>query len=260
MIAPSWVRYPTAQGTRMGWRWTGTVPARDLLGATFWAQAARVACVSEGGMLDSVQCYDAGIFTAGPLGATALTGTLGSFLADIPGPTLAAHLGPLGEQHGLGFCAGERAFKIGFRTATADDLRRVFLGNGDQLVWKDADAQALQARAWVVAFASLLSDPIARRGIGIAAARLIREYLGSAGQPVFMPGGAFEVPRHMQRACACYLAFAINNPKGAARLLSIAGADADKMLDVASAPGPWPNVFASRVGRTRTALAAEAWT
>lgn len=255
-MSPAWVRY----GNDHGWLHRGSIPAKELIGATFWAQAARVACAAEGGNLDMVQCYDAGVFTAGPLGATIASGALARFLADIPMNLLVTHLGALAERYGLGFCASDREFKIGLRTATIEDLRRVFVGGSTFYAWHPTDPAALQAREWVEAFAALLADPAARRGIGIASAQVVAGYLDSAASSIFNATRVGEImPASMRRPAACYLAFAINNPRGAARLLAMAGADADKMLDTASRPGPWPDTFAQRVGRTRAALDAEAW-
>lgn len=251
-VAPSWVRY----GTRHGWLWRGVVPARELAGATFWAQAARVTCIAEGGNVDMVQCYDAGIFTAGPLGATAAFGTLAKLLADIPANLREQHLGELCEERGLSF---DGTFRMGLRAATADDLKRVFLGNGDETTWGPEDPEAVLARRWVEAFAALLADPAALRGIALASGKTLQAYLvPEAAQllgTVQNPGLAPANPR----AVACFLSFAINNPRGALRVLKAAGPDADRMLDVASHPGSWPDTFPQRVGRTRAALAAETW-
>lgn len=255
MSAPSWVRY----GDLHGWLHRGSIPAKELVGATFWVQAARVACAAEGGNLDAVQCYDPGVFTVGPFRATAASGALALFLADIPSSILLAHLGPLCERYGLGFSAGEREFKIGLRTATVDDLRRVFLGGADLVAWSADSPEAQRALAWVEAFASMLADPSARRGIGAATAKQVMAELGDEGAAVFGVGPGYEVAVPMRRACACYLAFAMSHPKGAARLLRMAGPDADKMLDAANKPGPWPDIFPQRVGRTRAALDAEVW-
>jgi len=166
-VSPSWVRY----GNRHGWMWRGVVPARDLAGATFLVQAARVTCIAEGGNVDMVQCYDAGIFSAGPLGATAAFGTLARLLADIPANLREQYLGELCEERCVGFDG--TTFRLGLRAATPDDLRRVFLANGDKTTWGPTDPEAIIARRWVEAFAAMLADPAALRGIALASGKTL---------------------------------------------------------------------------------------
>jgi hypothetical protein len=256
MITPSWVKY----GDRRGWLWRGTVPAREMTGATFWVQASRVACVAEGGCLDMVQCYDAAIMTAGPLGANAISGTLPRLLREIPPVTLEAHLGDLFDARHMGLDMTLSTFTKGLRKATTDDLRLVFLDGADIRTWHYDDPAALVAREWVVRLARMLADPCTRRAVGTATAAMLRGYASAEARNAFCLVGTTEPPDPRgRRGYAAWLSFAINNPKGAAALLKMAGADADRLLDVASQPGPWPNTFAQRVGRTRAALDAEAW-
>lgn len=259
MIAPSWVRY----GSLHGWMWRGAIPAKELVGAGFWAQAARVACSAEGGSVDMVQCYDAGIFTAGPLGMTARFGTLAKLVAEVPSNVRLKYLGPLAELRGLGLREGPGAvFTVGLRTATPADFERVFLGGADLSAWAEADEEAQLAREWVVAFAEMLTDPAARRGVTTVSANMLKSYLAPEAAKLFGfgPVGAPEpVKPDAKRAMACHLAFAINNPKGALKVLQIAGPDADRILDAAGQPGAWPSTFPQRVARTRAALATEAW-
>lgn len=246
MSAPSWVRY----GNRHGWLWSGTVKAAALAGNDFWSKAARVVCAAEGGNVDMVQCYDAGIFTAGPLGATAAFGTLAKLLADIPENLLVTHLGAMFEERCLGFAGG--TFRVGLRAATVDDLRRAFLGGTEDVtMWQATDPEAIIARRWVEAFAALLADPAALRGIAVASGKTLMGYLPVEARML--------LPTVHNQATACFLAFAINNPRGAMRLLRAAGPDADRMLDVASQRGAWPDTFPQRVSRTRAALNAEQW-
>lgn len=253
MSGPSWVRY----GDRHGWMAHGGVPAKALAGATFWTQAARVTCIAEGGCVDMVQCYDAGIFTAGPLGATAAFGTLGKLLVDVPPNLREQHLGEMCEERCLGYDGN--TFRIGLRVATADDLRRVFTGNADLRAWGREDPEAVIARRWVEAWGALLADPAALRGIGVACGRMLQAYLPATAATKLGFSVSVNPSASARRATATFLSFSINNPKGALRVLDAAGADADRMLDAASRPGAWPDTFPQRVARTRAALAAESW-
>jgi hypothetical protein len=257
MISATWVKY----GNRHGWLCRGTVPARELVGSTFWVQAARVACIAEGGCIDMVQCYDSAIMTAGPLGANALSGTLSRLLFDIPRGVLGDHLGDLFTDRCLGLDSSTAQFTRGIRRATVPELREAFAGGVDTTEWSEADESAQIAKAWTEALAGLLADPITRRPVGSATATMLRSYATPTALKAFGANNQFAEPttRLAKRGLACWLAFAINHPKGAASLLTMAGPDADRLLETASRPGPWPATFAQRVGRTRSALESEAW-
>ena len=256
-IHPQWVTY----GVRHGWMWRGTIPAKELQGASFAVQATRVACTAEGGCIDAVQCYDTGIMTAGPIGATAMFGALARLLAEIAAPVRERHLGALCESRHLGLREGANpAFTVGLRTATKDELRKAFLGDSDQAHWEREDAEAQLALEWTVALAELMGDLEARRAIATASAKTILGYLAPAAAKILgCDATAISERPAVRRAIACHLAFAINNPRGALAVLQLSGPDADRMLDVASQSGPWPVTFPQRVTRTRVALAAEVW-
>lgn len=258
MSGPSWVRY----GERHGWMLTGSVPASKLAGADFWAQAVRVACIAEGGHVDMVQCYDAGIMSAGPLGFTAAFGTLAALLAAMPPAKLVERLGGLFAGQCMGLrtdpALGPPAFVRGLVPMTADELRGVFLGGSDGVTW-DEDQKEV-ARLWTVALGDLLADPATFRSTSSAATKTLRSYLGAeAAQLLAFSGSNPPTLTALRRAAACFLSYAVNNPRGALRLLKAAGPDADRMLEIAAHGGAWPETFAQRTGRTRAALAAETW-
>ncbi len=260
-INPSWVKY----GDRHGWLWRGVVGSRALMGGDFWAQAVRVTCAAEGGNVDMVQCYDAGIMTAGPLGATAAFGSLAKLVAEIPSELRDRYLGDLFHFADLGLREAPSAgFTKGIRSATEAELVDAFLAGGDQHTWTADMLSASQARDWVVAFAALLADPAAMRSISSASCKTLMGFLTSDASKILGAGailgstcaGSSIASR---RATAAFLAFAVNNPKGALAVLRAAGCDADRILDVASGAGAWPSTFPQRVARTRAALDAETW-
>lgn len=254
---PQWVKY----GARYGWQHVGTIPASKLPGADFWARAARVACAAEGGAIDMVQCYDAGILSAGPLGANVASGTLARLLDCITADVLAYYLGDLAEQHGLGLKNG--SFMLGLRPATTAQLHALFLGSTNeniQTTWTPETDEAADAKEWVEALAELFADSRAQYGILQGTTRMIQTYTTREANAAF--GLSFVNAEPLianERGYATWLAYAVNNPKGAERLLAAAGPDADSMLSVAAAGGAWPSTFASRTGRTRAALEAEVW-
>jgi len=255
-VNPMWVKY----GDRRGWQWPGVVPAKQIAGMTFWAKAARVACAAEGGQLDMVQCYDRGIMSVGPFGATAAFGALGDFLSEIPRNILVQYLGELFRRTCLSL--NGTVLMRGLSPATLEELNYAFRGGADDTTWEESFASASLALEWVRAFAAMLADTASHRGVGMACSKLLSTiYMTpAAGELLGMrPSSTPPASAAAQRAAACFLSFAVNHPQGAMRLLRTAGCDADRMLDAAMAAGPWPATFGQRVARTRAALASEAW-
>ena len=255
---PQWVQY----GSRHGWMVTGVVPATNLAGGDFWAQAARVACMAEGGRVDMVQCYDAGIMSAGPLGFTAATGTLAALLAEQPPDLLEQCLGDLFAEKSMGLRAdkamGIPVFTRGLHAMSKAELVDAFLGGSDGVTWTH-EQQAL-AHKWAVSLQFLLERPASSRSTASATGKVLRTYLSNdAANLLAFTAGQPPSRTELRRAAACFLAYAVNNPRGALKLLNAAGPDADRMMAIAAHPGAWPETFSQRTGRTRTALTAEQW-
>jgi hypothetical protein len=217
--------------------------------------------MAEGGHVDMVQCYDAGIMTAGPLGFTALTGTLASLLALVPSNLLIKYLGVLFEERHVGLQTDPAygpAFVRGLYSMDVDMRREVFLGGSDGVTWTDNQKDI--AYAWVRAFRDLLCDPAAHRATTKAASTVLRTYLTPTAKTLL----AFVLPNPpsavaLRRAAACFLGYAVNNPKGADRLLAASGPDAERMMEIAVHGGAWPATFGQRTPRLRAALNAEVW-
>lgn len=241
---------------------TGAVPASKLAGGDFWTMAVRVACAAEGGHVDMVQCYDAGILSAGPLGFTVAFDTLPKLLAEIARSTLAQYLGDCFAERAICLQSdpahGAPRFVRGLRPLSKTELREVFLGGSNGITWTNEQKQI--AFDWVVAFNALLADPSTHRATARASGKVLSSYVTpEAAQLLAFAGSNPPSPPMLRRAAACFLSYAVNHPRGAGRLLKAAGGDADRMMEIASHPGAWPETFAQRTGRTRAALAAEAW-
>lgn len=258
-MTAQWVKY----GTRSGWMELGSVPASAIGGIDFWSKVLRVVCAAEGGHVDMVQCYDLGIMSAGPIGATAQSGALAQLLNLIPFEIRQAKLGALFEQAGLGL--SEKGFTKGIGPASHEDLKKAFLGGSDGWAWKESEKQV--ALAWVNALSSALRDPTSLRCIGKIAIPVLKPYVSALAERVFGMDGLFiaESPV-IKRAIATWVSFSVNHPTGANRLLSQSGGvpgippTADAILEVASRASPlWPATFSQRVGRTRAALEKESW-
>lgn len=240
----------------------GVVPASSLAGGDFWTQATRVACTAEGGHVDMVQCYDAGIMSAGPLGFTAAFGTLAILLAEQPSALLETCVGDLFAERCMGLrtdpARGQPAFVRGVRQMTHDELVEAFLGGSNGIEW--TEDQRKLAHKWTVSLQVMLSQPASLRSTANAASKTLRTYLNAeAARLLAFTGQQPPSLLQLRRAAGCYLAYAVNNPRGALRLLKAAGPDADRMLEIAARPGAWPETFAQRTGRTRAALATETW-
>lgn len=260
-IEPKWQVY----GGFAGWQWEGTVPPSVLVGQSWEVKAVRVVAAAEGGKVDMVQCYDAGIMTAGPLGATVRFGTLQALLGAIPLHVLQRHLGGVFEEAGVGLqlAPGMSAvFTRGLRPLTdLAELRDVFFAGSDGKAWNGEQVDF--AERWVRGLAALLQDPASHPAVTAASVNTMMGYLHPARGALGWTQ-AHQVPPtpELRKAAACWVAFAINNPTGAQRLLQAAGArgllSAESLLSEAQAPG-YPTTFAQRVGRTRRALDAETW-
>jgi hypothetical protein len=256
---PQWVKY----GERHGWLITGALPANRLSGGDFWSQASRVACAAEGGQVDMVQCYDAGIMTAGPLGFTAATETLPKLFAEMPRPVLAHHLGDRFAAHGIGLQSnpahGVPRLVRGLRPLSLIEQREVFLGGSNGIEW--TEEQQRIAFDWVVAINALLTDPATLRATAQAAGKLLSGYVAQEAATLLGFASPYSPPSQtgLRRAAACYLAYAINHPRGALRLLKAAGPDAERLMELAQHAGAWPETFAHRTRRLRAALDAETW-
>lgn len=257
MSEPIWVKY----GEQHGWLYRGEVPARELVGSTFWERAARVACIAEGGNIDMVQCYDRAVMSAGPLGANVVSGTLAQLFAAMPRDVLARHLNELFRAANLGLDTANPVapiFTWGLTVAEPEVLTQAFLLGGDPKTWQPSDETAQHALRWVRALGALLADPAARRALTAATVAMLRQYLDPK---IAAPRGWSDTGTPAARkALACWLSFAINNPRGA-RVLAEASprSDAEGLLLTAMNGGSWPATFGQRVGRTRAALDAEAW-
>lgn len=252
-----------------GWMRKGSVPATSLPGTDFWARALRVACWAEGGFIDAAQCYDAAILTAGPIQATARFGTLQKMLAAIPDELLRGHLADAFRVSGLSLRRSPASFVSGLDVvATEVMLRQHLLGGCNGRSW--SETQKEHALRWVDGLGQLCADRDVLPYIARASVDELRVYAlpeawailtatpvagaAYAGQPVAPP-----TTPDKRRAAACYIAFSINNPRGAVALLKQNGADADAMMLGAAKAGPWPPTFATRVSRTAAALAREDW-
>lgn len=246
-----------------GWQWEGVVPASVLVGESWAHKALRVVTAAEGGMVDMVQCYDAGIMTAGPLGATARFGTLQALLGEIPRPVLQTHLGKMFEEAGVGLHVApgmQAVFTRGLRPVIEPaELREVFFAGSDGKRWNGEQMDF--AERWVRGLAATMAD--AAGAIARASIRTLEAYLAPA-RKMILPDDLQHAPT--RKAAACWVAFAINNPAGAKRLLAATTRrppylTADDLLQEAQkgAAAGYPATFAQRVTRTRRALDAERW-
>lgn len=266
-------------GEFSGWQWEGVVPARVLVGETWEQKALRVVTAAEGGMVDMVQCYDAGIMTAGPLGATARFGTLQALLGFMPRERLQGHLGALFEEAGVGLHTShapggvQATFTKGLRPITEErELRELFMAGSDGKAWNGE--QVDYAEQWVRGLAALLADSAAVGAISTASVATLRTYLAPARSalgwtPVF-PGANELLPPTdpaVRRFAAAWIAFAVNHPRGARRMLDALGGRAHPHLpaeallrEAQKGPaGGYPATFPQRVNRTLRALDAEHW-
>lgn len=260
-IEPKWQVY----GSFEGWQWEGTVLPRVLVGQSWGVKAVRVVAAAEGGKVDMVQCYDAGIMTAGPLGATARFGTLQAMLGAIPMHVLQQHLGDVFEEAGVGLHVAPGVSAVltrGLRPVTdLAELQDVFFAGSDGRAWNGEQVDF--AERWVRSLAALLQDPASHPGVTTASVNTLMRYVQPAKEALGWSAMHPEPPTpEGRKAAACWGAFAINNPTGAQRLLQAARArgalSAESLLSEAQAPG-YPATFPQRVGRTRRALDAEAW-
>lgn len=269
-MTAKWTKY----GKLSGWVEWGKRDAAKLPGVDFWSRAVRVAAAAEGGKVDMVQCYDAGIMTAGPLGATARFGWLQRLLAKclesdaqrfietmqpamFPTDGLISVVLP-DPKVPTGYSM--RSCEAVEHVATTDAaLRSIFLGGSDGMKWDDE--QKLVARRWVECLAMLLSGPFDAVVVDECRHALMRFAKPAENLLEFDAAGYTT----QQQLGACFLAYAVNNPNGALRMLKAvlrtmsdrhAGA-ASQMLALAASGEYGPATFKERTARTRAALKRE---
>jgi len=281
----TWASY----GKRRGWAHWGERSALHLVvpGDEWMTKAVRVAAAAEGGKLDAVQCYDAGIMSAGPLQGTAAWGYLQRLLGRMQEhdfDRFANHVGEVLYQRswsaiweapvGIFTRGGYAFFTLDHHSDRQDpndtrpELQKILLGGSDGVTW--SKEQLDHAEAWVRALVGLLRDPWFEPVVAEESAWILRRFLWSKAVPYLE---RFESAPGILRAA--YLAFAINHPAGALRLLkgTVEGL-CDEPLEGAPSPSPdgavqymltaararhyrTPNTFPARAKAIHTALARE---
>jgi hypothetical protein len=223
----------TGYGGYKGWAHWGTQTAAKLEvpGDEWLTKAVRIAARAEGNRCDGCQCYDSGIMTIGPLQATAAFGYLQHFVGKLMRYDFQRfdyHVGEVmfersrstvwGATEGL-FTRGGFAFYSIDKPAddqsptdTRPELQRILLGGSDGKSW--TRQQTERAAHWVRSFVSLLRDPTFEAAIAEECGWMLRRFLWSKAVPYL---DQIESEPGLLRAT--YLAFAINHPAGALRLL-----------------------------------------
>lgn len=251
-----WMR--SASG-HAGWVSDGAINPASVPAYGYWQKVARIAAKIEGRAFDYVSSatpfgFELGSFALPLLiddkvkqhvrvGACALVGA-------VPHGVIVDAFGHVCEQRGIGFTrdcsAGGPAFTRGVRCLRGDELIEAMFGVGTE--WSAERMNA--AREWANAFAHMMRHPAARSSIATTNAHAMRECA--------LANGAIE-PRaqHEKRAVAVFVSFSVHAPQAAARLANLAGMDADRMLETAAKPGPWPETFQTRVPRLRAAMMNE---
>jgi hypothetical protein len=260
----------TTYGNYSGWVNWGSRASTQLKGTDFWAKAVRVVCDAEGGKVDMVQCYDAGIMTAGPLGATAKFGYLqrllgkcleydGQRFIDIMHPAMYPLDGTISfvvpdERAPQGY-ALRSAYNPSEPALTDKALRDIFLGGSDGKTW---DGQAREdALRWIQALSELLGGEF-----DCVVLDECREVVKRFAEPmrVFVSGKA-AMPGEVQ---AVFVAYAVNNPAAAMKMLKRCYESkqlVQTMLLMAEHDAGLPNTFAQRTPAVRSALQREfGWT
>jgi len=225
----TWASY----GKRRGWAHWGEQSALRLVvpGDEWMTKAVRVAAAAEGGKLDAVQCYDAGIMSAGPLQGTAAWGYLQRLIGRMQAhdfERVADHIAevmyerswsavweaPVGvfTRGGYAFYTLDRDSALQDPSDTRPELCRILLGGSDGVTW--SKEQSDHAKAWVRALVGLLRDPRFAPVVAEESAWILRRFLWSKAVPYLE-----RVESEPGVLRAAYLAFAINHPAGALRLL-----------------------------------------
>lgn len=225
----TWASY----GKRRGWAHWGEQSALRLTvpGDEWMTKAVRVAAAAEGGKLDAVQCYDAGVMSAGPLQGTAAWGYLQRLIGRMQAhdfERVTDHLGEILYERSWSaiweapvgaFTRGGYAFySLDHETDRQDpndtrpELCRILLGGSDGVTWNKE--QSDHAKAWVRGLVGLLRDPTFAPVVADECAWILRRFLWSKAVPYLER--VESVPGILR---AAYLAFAINHPAGALRLL-----------------------------------------
>lgn len=255
-----------------GWAHWGTRRAAELLpGDDFWARAARVAAAAEGGRVDAVQCYDSAIMTAGPLQGTAafhyLQHLLGNcwgydpegFIACMTPAMFDGNADPVVEvRQEPRSPSGWALFYPGRDEPllSAQQLRAVFLGGSDGRTW--TQPQRDHARRWVECLVELLGDHGGFDHVVVQhSGWLLRRFLDPLSRTQL--AGLAVSERARERLTACHLAYAINNPTGARRLLgaTLAARTPSAETYLGLARSARPDTFPKRVASTRARLDAE---
>lgn len=255
-MAPKWTTY----GKMSGWVEWGARPVKELGGKDYWSKATRVCCAAEGGKIDMVQCYDGGIMTAGPLGATAKFGYLQLLLGkalEHGGTKFIDHMhramypmeGTISFVVRVPGLDERYVMRSAYRPeadATSDmALRDIFLAGSDSITWS-LEQKAVALR-WVECLTNLLRDHDFDPVVLKVSEKMLRGFAG--GLPNFM-----SQPVELSIA---FLAFAINHPAGAKRLINDANFDLDAMLRMAKLRSDrWPTTFIVRAPKIEKALAA----
>lgn len=266
----AWKLAWTGYGGYLGWAHYGTRKASELLpGEDFWSKAVRVAASAEGGKVDAVQCYDSGIMTAGPLQATAKFHYLQHLLAtcynaDNEGfvkcmiPAMytdnADPIYPLLPNPkvpgGWSICLPD-----GTPAITNAQLQKVFLGGSNGRAW--SSPQKAHAKQWVECLTELLQCFDAE--VAIHSGWLLRRFFSEKARQQIAGLELDEVER--DRLTACHLAYSINNPASAQRILSSVVTQKaprpNHAAYLAIAGVSRPDTFPKRVAATRARILAE---
>lgn len=251
---------------RSGWKEVGTLPASELAAWGVWTQFARVVCATEGRYVDYVSACTPGVLDIGPLAipldtraASAKHHASGgaSIIGEIPMPSWREAMAYECEVDGIGFTRaredGGPVFTRGITPIVEDDLRAFFWGGSNGYAW--TEKQKTTSGRWVAAISRLLRQPSARSRVLIGVGDALRHHVD---QEVRVMVDSL-IQRKNLRPVAIYLALAVQADSAAKRLANFAGWDATRMLEAAAMAGPWPETFAARVPRLRSALDREKW-
>jgi len=232
-MTPRWVSYEK----RHGWMWAGEVGAdRLVVAGDAWAtRAVRLTAHAEGGRADMVQCYDAGVMSAGPLQATARFGLLQRLLARIQAVDFRRFEAVMGDvMYGRSAVAvwgstpawdarGAFAFfSLSDPTTplkSRDELEQILLGGSDGTAW--LQDQAAWARHWVESLAMLLRQDWVIPVVAEECAFALGRFVSPEAEAIL---GRVEPEPGVLRAV--HASFAVNHPAAAMRVLAEAAKEA----------------------------------
>lgn len=248
-------------GKYRGWAYYGSRSTRALVvpGDEWATKALRVVAAPESGKVDAVQCYDAGVMSAGPFQATAHYGVLQRLLAMLQRADFALferHVGEVLWQRSWSAVWGasdswDARGKYAFYSLDAPetplkaraDLQRILLGGSDGVQW--TRGQTAHAKAWVLSLVALLREESLWPTVARECAWMLGRYMHPGAKPVL---DRVEPEPGVLRAV--YLQFAVNHPAGALRLLKGVVGHYDERPDLL--PATPVNVTSSMLQRART--------